>query len=140
MLLLFLLHLGGCPGFGKVVPDAGGTVPADPTYDEHVGPILDAYCIKCHTSPSQNGAPTDFRLDQYGPDGELLGAGGKADRIAARAGGSNSSMPPTGNTAPTQVERDTLAAWLADGAPESPPGEGETGDTGDTGDTSYGVR
>ena len=124
MLVLLLSQLCGCPGFGKVpLDDGSGTVPDAPTYDEHVGAILDNYCAPCHTVPPQNGAPDDFRLDQYADDGDLSGAASKADRIAERAGGSNASMPPSGNTAPTQVERDTLAAWVADGAPEAPPSD-----------------
>lgn len=138
MWLPSVLLLGGCPGFGKLSLDPGGaTVPDSPTYDEHVGEILDAYCIKCHLSPPQNGAPDYFRLDQYGPDGDLAGAGEMAELIGIRAGGENQTMPPTGNPAPTQVERDTIAAWVADGAPESPPGTSDTADTGDTSSGGY---
>lgn len=114
-----LFFLVACPGFGQLT--AGGsvdTVPDAPSYDEHVATILDRYCAGCHTDPPAGGAPDYFRLDQYAADGDLGGAFDMAARIDARAGGTNTTMPPSGNPAPTQVERDTLAAWVADGAPE----------------------
>jgi hypothetical protein len=140
MFALFLPLLGACPGFGSgVVAGAVDEVPANPTYDEHVGPILDQYCAPCHTVPAGGGAPTYFRLDQYGDEGSLGGAYAMRDRIDARAG-SATTMPPSGNPAPTQIERDTLALWVEQGAPESPGDVGGPRDTGDTdtGDTDTG--
>jgi uncharacterized membrane protein len=127
MLALLPCLLGACPGFGTTVPGgAVAEVPDQPNYIDHVGPILDTYCAPCHSSPSQNGAPTYFRLDQYADDGDLSGAFSMSARIDARAG-SASTMPPSGNPAPTDIERQTLARWVEQGSPESADDAGDSG-------------
>lgn len=120
-----LLPLAGCPGFGSGGPPGGLEEAVEhPTYVDDVKPILDANCIQCHTSPPNEGAPSTFRLDVYETEGDVLGAGDKADRIAART--ESGTMPKGGPPLP-QAEVDTLAAWSDDGAPY----DADTGGTDD---------
>jgi len=97
-------------------------VPATPTYQDDVRPILLANCVRCHTPgvdggvPLPGGAkvPTDFRLDRWestgtcpptpdasvdgGADPCILGVQAKAERIVIRAA-DEGTMPPTGPSA-----------------------------------------
>lgn len=50
-----LLALAAC------TPD----VPAAPSFQRDVMPILAANCIRCHSYPAIGGAPTSFRLDAF---------------------------------------------------------------------------
>lgn len=56
-----LAALAGCD---FSVPDIA-EVPENPTYERDVKPLLDDHCNLCHSSPSNRGAPGDFRLDVY---------------------------------------------------------------------------
>jgi hypothetical protein len=84
-------------------------------YCSEVKPVLDAYCIACHSVPPAAGAPRSFRLDVYATDGGLPGAASQAENIARRAYVLR-DMPPSGVLAPNTAERTTLAAWSASGA------------------------
>jgi uncharacterized membrane protein len=48
--LVIITVLWGCAG-----PD----VPETPTYEEHVRPILEANCVRCHADPLIGGVPDD---------------------------------------------------------------------------------
>ncbi|GDX83590.1 hypothetical protein LBMAG42_54010 [Deltaproteobacteria bacterium] len=114
-----LLLLGACPGFGTVALSSGASeVPEHPTYTEDAGPILDTYCSPCHGEDFSGSGHDEFRLDQYEGDGERLGAVDMVDRIEFRATGDNPTMPKAGANQPSDVEREILAAWIADGAAE----------------------
>ncbi|MBM4367678.1 MAG: hypothetical protein FJ102_15810 [Deltaproteobacteria bacterium] len=118
MLPLVPLVFLACPGFGSQTLGGGSSeVPADPTYVEHAGPILDDYCAPCHGETPSGGAPDYFRLDAYENDGSRDGAVEMADRIVARATGDSPTMPPAYATQPSDIDREILAAWVADGAP-----------------------
>lgn len=41
------------------------TVPAHPTFEIDVKPLLADHCLLCHSYPATRGAPTSFRLDVY---------------------------------------------------------------------------
>jgi len=43
------------------------TVPAHPTFERDVKPLLADHCLLCHGYPATRGAPTSFRLDVYDP-------------------------------------------------------------------------
>jgi uncharacterized membrane protein len=104
-----LLLLGGCPGFGSgVVEGTLDEVPANPTYVEHVGPILDANCVRCHDDPAHNGAP--FSLATYED------AFAHADRIVVRA--VDEETMPLGGPPLDDIAQETLALWLEQGAVE----------------------
>ncbi len=86
---------------------------SDPSWSEHVRPIVNANCLRCHSSPSIGGAPTDFRLDVYEDtrklDGRVIrGAATMAPFVAARAG-VQGTMPPDFERSPW--ERDTFVNW-----------------------------
>ena len=61
--LALALAMSAC-SFGK--PDIA-TVPAHPTYEIDVHPLLADHCLLCHSYPATRGAPTSFRLDVYDP-------------------------------------------------------------------------
>jgi hypothetical protein len=47
------------------------TVPAHPTFEIDIKPLLADHCLLCHSDPATRGAPTSFRLDVYtSPDGK----------------------------------------------------------------------
>lgn len=118
MLPLVPLLFFACPGFGSRTLGGGNAeVPADPTYVDHVGPILDTYCAPCHGETPSGGAPDYFRLDAYESDGSRDGASEMADRIEARATGDSPTMPPSYASQPSDIDREIIAAWIADGAP-----------------------
>ena len=62
-LLALALAMSAC-SFGK--PDIA-TVPAHPTFEIDVKPLLADHCLLCHGYPATRGAPTSFRLDVYDP-------------------------------------------------------------------------
>jgi hypothetical protein len=115
---LLLLPLAAC------APD----VPAAPSYQQHVQPILAANCVRCHGEPVIGGAPEELRLDAYGdrvildPDGvgevTISGAATFALASAIRVAASAAPMPPRFPLDDYQIE--TLERWAQDpvrGAP-----------------------
>jgi mono/diheme cytochrome c family protein len=117
-LAVLLLGLAGCDE----------AVPAEPTWAEHVAPILAANCGRCHGAPALGGAPRSFRLDAYedtsdGQGGTLRGAAAMAEFVAARV--RSGTMPPTLGLTEAQVE--TVVRWADqrtvddDGLPLPPP-------------------
>jgi hypothetical protein len=62
-MLASLLAAFSC-SFGK--PDIAA-VPAHPTFEIDVKPLLADHCLLCHSYPATRGAPTSFRLDVYDP-------------------------------------------------------------------------
>ena len=62
-LVAFTLTVSAC-SFGK--PDIA-TVPAHPTFEIDVKPLLEDHCLLCHGYPATRGAPSSFRLDVYDP-------------------------------------------------------------------------
>jgi hypothetical protein len=103
-------------------------VPSEPSFQQHVMPILAANCVRCHGYPAIGGAPPGFRLDSY--EGvavddltQIAGAGSYASLIAVRVRDGARRMPPRFPLDDPQIE--TLERWAAGVAPGEPPPRGE---------------
>ncbi len=83
------------------------------TFESFGGPFLISWCSGCHAAglpeEERQGAPLGIDFD----DIEQVRA--RAERIWARSGDHNVTMPPVGG--PEMEERALLAEWLACGAP-----------------------
>ena len=73
-----------------------------------VGPILDKYCVYCHSTPTNASAP--FALDNYADASE------EADSVAEEM--EEGGMPPE-QPLPTSEEVDRFLEWIDAGAPEN---------------------
>jgi hypothetical protein len=113
------------------------SVPATPSYQQDVAPILAANCIRCHGVPVLGGAPADFRLDAFG-DYErparnsidldtVSGAAKYSLIIAQRVDSSDAPMPPRFPIDDYQIE--TLQNWADAGAPRGAPNQGNRAPT-----------
>jgi uncharacterized membrane protein len=82
------------------------------TFEDFGGPFLYSWCNGCHTSTLAEGqrqnAPMNVNFDT------IEDVRGWADRIWARAGDHNVSMPPIGG--PEDPVRADLGEWLACGS------------------------
>ncbi len=108
---LFALCLPACT---IAVPDIS-SVPANPTYAEDIRPYLADHCLICHSSPSDHGAPTTFRLDVLDDTGSILGAHSMAYKMIEDAVYSNPhQMPPGGGLGPNGKR--LLVEWFTGGA------------------------
>lgn len=117
-------------------------VPANPSFQQDVAPILAANCVRCHGYPTIGGSPPSFRLDAFadtvvksgsvatdtacGPSSDpaartvLCGAVTQAELSAQRIRDDDSPMPPRFPLDEFQIE--TLEAWALDpvrGAPRA---------------------
>jgi hypothetical protein len=122
-------------------------VPANPSFQQDVMPVLAANCLRCHSAPTIGGAPEGFRLDAFedvtvrerllpagdpacdppGPDAGcfaivLGGAASMADSAAARVGDDDRPMPPRFPIDDHQIE--LLENWAATGAGRGEPRPG----------------
>ncbi|MBK8251854.1 MAG: c-type cytochrome [Polyangiaceae bacterium] len=99
-----------CGGGGEedlpACPD-GGT---DLTYDTFGKAFMDNYCTSCHTAGSGVSGADSLPLDS------LSAVQAEIEEVYEKAGGTNTSMPPGGNAAPSASEREQLAEWLSCGA------------------------
>jgi hypothetical protein len=104
------------------------TLPASPSFQADVAPILAARCVRCHADPPIGGAPTGFLLDGYPdrptPEGAVVfGAASIAASIARRAAAR--TMPPRFPLDDDQIL--VLERWAASApspgepAPRGPP-------------------
>ena len=82
------------------------------TFEDFGGPFMFTWCNGCHAS----GLPEGMRQDAtLGVDFDTIDEiRAWSDRIWARAGDHNVTMPPIGG--PDDVEREMLGEWLACGA------------------------
>lgn len=80
------------------------------TYNQHIKPLLDTYCIGCHAGYLQgadrNGAPPQVNLDTY------AGAVASAERGNIRIQGG--TMPPGSGGIP-QADRELFQKWIDQG-------------------------
>lgn len=111
MIPLFLLA-AGCGSesnggtCGAAVPES---CPASaPSYTTDVAPLLQKYCVSCHNA---SGSEPSHLLDTHS------GVSSAADHVKAEVSGC--TMPPSGSTAPTDAERNTILAWLVCGAQDN---------------------
>ncbi len=83
------------------------------TYENFGGPFMLSYCTGCHQSmlpaDMRQGAPVEVNFD------DIDDVRNQAERIWARGGDQNLSMPPVGP--PDDEERALLGEWLACGSP-----------------------
>lgn len=83
------------------------------TWDNFGSPFMDTWCNGCHGAGlpdgMRQGAPIGIDFDT------LEDVRAQDDRIWARAGDQNDTMPPIGG--PHEEERAMLGEWLACGAP-----------------------
>lgn len=83
------------------------------TWENFGQPYMLSWCTSCHSSALDEAhraeAPVGIDFD------DLDGVRAQAERIWARSGDQNNTMPPAG-TAPA-LEREQLGEWLACGAP-----------------------
>ncbi|MCA9637166.1 MAG: hypothetical protein KC420_14160, partial [Myxococcales bacterium] len=85
------------------------------TYENFGAPFINSYCTGCHHVAL---AKDDRQMAPLGVDFETLDKiRAQADRIWARSGDQNATMPPAG--APADDERAMLGEWLACGAPSA---------------------
>jgi hypothetical protein len=77
-----------------------------PSFAADVAPLLEAYCLECHTFPGARGGVT-----LHFPDGP---AAARAFSVWEKVAGELrlGSMPPAGRPRPTPAELDVLDAWL----------------------------
>lgn len=93
------------------------SVPANPTWEEDVKPILAANCVRCHREEQQNGAPMTFRLDVCEDAGGKMGAAALAGGALARATNEAAPMPPKPAAPLSDRQIEVLENWLGNGAP-----------------------
>ena len=122
---LLVLMLAGC-GSESLPPDAPepeafATLAERPCpedsyvgWEDFGGPFVYTWCTGCHSADMPEGARGDAPLGVDFDDVEDVRAW--ADRIWARAGDQNDTMPPVGG--PDEEERALLGEWLACGALE----------------------
>jgi uncharacterized membrane protein len=120
--LPFLMGHGGCGDDGvQFGPPTGAECPDESTltYGNFGEEFMSNYCVRCHSAEvsgaDREGAPGDHNFDS------AFEIRAFADHIDQKAGSgpdaTNDLMPPDG-AAPSMVEREQLAEWLACGAPE----------------------
>jgi cytochrome c553 len=107
--------LGGETGVTGETGETGEPATSGIGYDPEVKSILDEYCVACHVSPPNEGAPEYFRLDRYATEDDIAGAYDQAARIVART---SAGTMPQGGPALSDEDVATLTAWYDDGAPE----------------------
>jgi hypothetical protein len=95
---------------------------AEPTdYTRDVLPILQAYCIGCHTADEAQGGlvmESHAALLQGGDSGLALTAGvpGSSRMLLMITGQLEPRMPPEGEQRPSDAEIEQLTAWIEQGA------------------------
>jgi cytochrome c553 len=93
------------------------SVPANPTWEEDVKPILAANCVRCHRDEPQNNAPMTFRLDACEDTGAKMGAAALAGAALARATNESAPMPPKPAAPLSDRQIEVIENWLGNGAP-----------------------
>jgi uncharacterized membrane protein len=88
---------------------------SDVSYEGFVAPLMQEYCLECHSSSvvsrERNGAPSDHNFDTIY---DLVSNAEHIDELAGVGPDSeNLNMPPDGYLAPSLNERAKLSEWLA---------------------------
>jgi hypothetical protein len=117
-----LLSIAACGGEDTTRPIAPGTDATAaldvPTYGEHVAPIFNEKCVRCH----QEGGIGPFRLDDYATArswGNRIAAATEARVMPPylmETGGDCGSFDET--TALSEEQIATIGSWVRNGAPE----------------------
>jgi uncharacterized membrane protein len=121
---LVLLHTGCGSSHGGT--PTGATCDTQLRYAEDVAPLLQRYCVSCHSSEvplkQRHGAPGDHNFDSE--EGVLEHAEHIDQSAGAGPDATNRSMPPAGiGATPSDAERALLASYVACQLPQDPPGE-----------------
>ena len=117
-LLLFILSFAILATTG---PEGFADDPRKPDFNEDIAPLLTKYCAGCH---SDSYPEADLSLESYesmmkGIDGQPVLFASDVDSSLlwqVLAGKSETVMPPEGEPAPTDAERELLKQWIAAGA------------------------
>lgn len=113
--LTALSVLAGCAGSSEPGEATGALCDPGLSYQVDVAPLMERYCVRCHAESvplrERHGAPGDHNFDSE------QGVLAQAQHISLSAGigpdAENRSMPPHGQTQPSDDERRTLAHFLA---------------------------
>lgn len=101
-------------------PQAATGLPCD------VDAVLERRCRQCHTSPPQFGAPMPLTSHDALTAPARTDASKKVyEMVLARIESDARPMPPPPNERLSQADHDTLAGWIAAGAPRSTEACGE---------------
>jgi len=116
LLPLGLLCLTACGGGGGGsasggVTAQGGSAPPAVSWYSAAGPLIERYCVACHTE----GGVAPFPLQTW----EQV----KGKRSALIYVLESDTMPPAGYADPSPAEAELLLAWLNAGAPEGDPSQ-----------------
>ena len=88
--------------------EAESTKPALDSFREHVKPVLDQSCVRCHGAETQEG---NTRIDTLDPD---LLRGSDVDRwLEVLAVVSNGEMPPADEPKVADEQRSAVVEWLS---------------------------
>jgi uncharacterized membrane protein len=104
VLFAFVLSLGAC-GSAAIppCPDAGTAL----TYDNFGSGFMRTYCVRCHA-----GDRVEHHVDLSTRE-QIIAQGTKVVSSA----GIGSSMPPSPELMPDEIERAQLVEWMSCGAP-----------------------
>jgi mono/diheme cytochrome c family protein len=118
-MMVGLLAVGGCAG-GEKVTDSGAAQDG-PTWHADVAPIVAGHCGSCHTE----GGVAPFTFDDYAsakPMAEAMLAsiesGSMPPWYAVETDECGPMLPFKGDLRLSDEDKQTLAAWVAAGAPE----------------------
>jgi len=103
-----------------------GEKPVPASYSTDVKPILDKYCVRCHSEGGEGSKASGFQMISY----ESLMKGTKFGPVITPGDGFSSvlvmlmegradpsiSMPHDDGVAPTQAEIDLVKVWIDEGA------------------------
>lgn len=109
------------PAEGEAKMAAAEELPPMTTYAEHVKPILEARCFRCHNADQAKGGlnlATHASALEGGSSGPILTAGdpGASRLINLVMQSEEPVMPPSGDPL-TAEQIEVLRKWIADGAP-----------------------
>jgi hypothetical protein len=98
--------------------------PAEVTYNKDVAPILDKFCVTCHTSDDDH--PSQLYLDTYeslmkgGKHGKAIVPGNSKESLLVQKMSENPPfgkfMPPPRKPRPTPEQAALIQAWIDQGA------------------------
>lgn len=122
----FVLAIAGCGPLAVDTPDAGALVAEPGRIPPDVAEVLKLRCQPCHSDPPQRYAPMPIVTWEqlHGPspsDPERS----VFEMVELRVGSDEFPMPPKESPeldAITDVQRELLLRWVAQGAPAEPPG------------------
>lgn len=102
---------GDTAGVGAAGDGSPSCIPDATRYTDEILPLLQQRCARCHTTPTQYGAP--FTLLDYAAATSDYKGMRISERMVAQLGAG--SMPPAGNIRPTPDEHDVIVDWASCG-------------------------